>query len=409
MKLKVGMIGLGNRGSCLLDTVLSFEEVEVVAVCDRYADRTEKAAGSVTYAKRPEPKRFSDYRELLKCEEIEAVIIASSWETHTEIAVAAMQAGKKTAMEVGGAMCVEDCWKLVYAYEQTKTPFMFLENCCYDKTELMATAMVRRGLFGEIVHCSGSYSHDLREEITDGNVKRHYRLNNYLHRNCENYPTHELGPIAKILDINRGNKMVNLVSVASKSVGLETYIENRKKNIDPTLIGTRFKQGDIVNTIITCQNGETISLELDTTLPVLYDRKLVVRGTKGMYNQSLNYVFLDSDGHEEERWTGIENSKKLIDNARRYENEYLPALWKEATDKDRILGHGGMDGFILHDFVRRCLNGEKMPIDVYDAASWMCITALSEQSIALDGAPVVIPDFTCGKWMHRKRMDVTDL
>ena len=333
MKLKVGMIGLGNRGSCLLDTVLSFEEVEVVAVCDRYADRTEKAAGSVTYAKHPEPKRFSDYRELLKCEEIEAVIIASSWETHTEIAVAAMRAGKKTAMEVGGAMCVEDCWKLVYAYEQTKTPFMFLENCCYDKTELMATAMVRRGLFGEIVHCSGAYSHDLREEITDGNVKRHYRLNNYLHRNCENYPTHELGPIAKILDINRGNKMVNLVSVASKSVGLETYIENRKKNIDPTLIGTRFKQGDIVNTIITCQNGETISLELDTTLPVLYDRKLVVRGTKGMYNQSLNYVFLDSDGHEEERWTGIENSKKLIDNARRYENEYLPPCGKKRPIK----------------------------------------------------------------------------
>ena len=408
-KLKIGMIGLGNRGSCLLDTVLMFEESEVVAVCDGYRDRTEKAAGVVEYASKRKPAQYDDYRELLKDDKVEAVIIATSWNTHVTIAIDAMKAGKKTAMEVGGAMSVEECYKLVDAYEQTKTPFMFLENCCYGKTELLAAALAARGVLGEIVHCSGAYSHDLREEVTGGNRNRHYRLKNYINRNCENYPTHELGPIAKILGINRGNRMVGLVSVASKSAGLKEYVKEKSDTIDPLLIGENFKQGDIVNTLITCQNGETIALELDTTLPVLYDRKFTVRGTKGLYNQTLHAVFTGLPDGEEEVWTGLENSKKLLNSAEKYEAEYLPELWKAATEKDKNLGHGGMDGFLIHDFIIRCLDGREMPIDVYDAAAWMCITPLSEQSIALGGKTVAIPDFTNGEWMYRERFDVTDL
>ena len=312
-------------------------------------------------------------------------------------------------MEVGGAMSVEECYKLVDAYEQTKTPFMFLENCCYGKTELLAAALAARGVLGEIVHCSGAYSHDLREEVTGGNRNRHYRLKNYINRNCENYPTHELGPIAKILGINRGNRMVSLVSVASKSAGLKEYVKEKSDTIDPLLIGENFKQGDIVNTLITCQNGETIALELDTTLPVLYDRKFTVRGTKGLYNQTLHAVFTGLPDGEEEVWTGLENSRKLFNSAEKYEAEYLPELWKAATEKDKNLGHGGMDGFLIHDFILRCLDGREMPIDVYDAAAWMCITPLSEQSIALGGKTVAIPDFTNGEWMYRERFDVTDL
>ena len=150
-------------------------------------------------------------------------------------------------------------------------------------------------------------------------------------------------------------------------------------------------------------------MELDTTLPVLYDRKFTVRGTKGLYNQTLHAVFTGLPEGEEEVWTGLENSRKLLNSAEKYEAEYLPELWKAATEKDKNLGHGGMDGFLIHDFILRCIDGREMPIDVYDAAAWMCITPLSEQSIALGGATVAIPDFTNGKWMYRKRFDVTDL
>lgn len=132
-----------------------------------------------------------------------------------------------------------------------------------------------------------------------GNVNRHYRLNNYMHRNCENYPTHELGPIAKILGINRGNRMISLVSVASKAAGLREFAKT-DKNPDKSLENATFRQGDIVNTVITCANGETISLKLDTTLPKYYSREFTVRGTKGLCLQEANMVFLEEKCYSHE-------------------------------------------------------------------------------------------------------------
>ena len=72
--------------------------------------------------------------------------------------------------------------------------------------------------------------HDLRDEIAYGKENRHYRLRNYLSRNCENYPTHDLGPIAKILNINHGNRMLTLSSFASKSAGLHEFIMQNKSD-----------------------------------------------------------------------------------------------------------------------------------------------------------------------------------
>lgn len=98
-------------------------------------------------------------------ENVNTVIIATSWEYHVPIAIAAMRAGKATAVEVGGAYSVNDCYELVRAYEETGTPFMFLENCCFGRREMMVKNMVEKGLFGKIVHCAGGYMHDLRYEI----------------------------------------------------------------------------------------------------------------------------------------------------------------------------------------------------------------------------------------------------
>ena len=147
---------------------------------------------------------------------VKAVVIASSWDEHVPMAIASMKAGKYTAVEVSGAYDIEDCWDLVRTYEETKTPIMMLENCCYGKFELLCNSLARAGKFGKVLYCHGAYAHELRGEILGGNVNRHYHLQNYMLRNCENYPTHELGPIAKLLDINRGNKMLSLTSVSTK-------------------------------------------------------------------------------------------------------------------------------------------------------------------------------------------------
>jgi predicted dehydrogenase len=332
-------------------------------------------------------------------------LVSSYWETHVEVAIDAMRAGIPVALEVGGAYCVEKLWEMVRVQESTGVPLMMMENCCFGKTELLGTSLLRNGLLGELVHAHGCYGHYLCEEIAKGDIDRHYRLRNYMKRNCENYPTHELGPIAKALGINRGNQMISLVSVSSKAVGMKDYI-SRNADKYPDLVGKEFRQGDIVNTIITCADGSTITLRLDTTLPRSYAREFTLRGTRGLYEQATNSVFLHTD---EEMWETDEYYRKANNNASRFEADYLPEVWKNITPEDIESGHGGMDGVEFRVFVDALKNGEEMPIDVYDAASWMVITCLSEASIANGGMPIDIPDFTNGRWILREPKDVVPL
>lgn len=396
-KLRIGFIGYGSRGRGLLKGTLMKQiydqhgDIEVCAVCDAYEDRTRAAADAVEEKTGKRPFETQDYQELLK-QDIDAVIIAAAWEAHIEIACAAMEVGIYVGTEVGGAYSIEDCWKLIRTYERTGTPCMLLENCCYGKRELMTLNMAQQGIFGEISHCSGGYCHDLRNEITGGEENRHYRLRNYIHRNCENYPTHALVPLGKLLRINDGNRLVSLVSMASCAQGLHAYCV-QEKGPDHKLSNTEFKQGDVVSTIIKCANGQTITLSLDTSLPRTYSREYTVHGTKAAYFEQLDAFFFDSEHR------GMESKKEILGNAGSYEDRYLHPLWK---GYDASGGHGGMDYLVLRAFIESAKAGVEPPVDVYDTATYMSITALSEKSIAEGGMPQQIPDFTQGLWEHRE-------
>lgn len=392
--IKIGYIGLGGRGTWLLKDVVLAQGEQVVAVCDLYEDRVKEGARLVEEAGQQAPAVYTDYKELLLNKEVTTVIIATAWEYHAEIAIGAMYAGKAVAMEVGGAYTLEQCFGLVKAYEDTKMPFMFLENCCFGRREMMALYMAQKGFFGEIVHCSGGYHHDLRDEIANGRENRHYRLRNYLGRNCENYPTHELGPIAKILNLNHGNRMLTLSSTASKAAGLEAYVQKEKAD-DPFFKGKKFAQGDVVTTVIKCANGETIVLTLDTTLPRYYSRGFTIRGTRAMYEEVTDSVFEDFKEHKAHDYDWRQS---CINNAAEYEEEYDHPVWKQYIKEGVQGSHDGMDWLEFKKFFEALRKDEPMPIDVYDAASWMAITTLSEMSIAKGGVVVDIPDFTNGKW-----------
>ena len=407
--VKVGFVGLGQRGAGLgieaiglMGTIMQLENVEVAAVCDKFSDRVERAAKIVVDAGQKEPFKTTDYLELIEKADVDAIIVTTGWSMHVKVALAAMKAGITVAIEVGGTHSIDDCWKLVDCYEQTKTPFFFLENCCYNKSELLATSLVRNGRLGNVSYCQGYYCHDLREEIAGGIDTHHYRLEEYKNHNCENYPTHELGPIAKILNINSGNRFVKLVSMSSKAQGMKEYIAKTPKYSE-RLKDVTFKQGDVTTTMIECENGETVFLKLDTTLPRLYERGVTVSGTKGFYFQTVNAVIIDGDGfnHETDSLLSAQNS------ADKY-NDYLTEDWKTITEEQLKAGHGGMDYVMLKHFVKCVRENRPMPIDVYDAVAWMSITALSEQSILGGSIPVEVPDFTRGKYKQRKTVDVLD-
>ncbi|MGN1077272.1 MAG: Gfo/Idh/MocA family protein [Candidatus Gallimonas sp.] len=401
-RIRLALAGCGGRGYGLIRIIADIPDYEIVALCDGYTDKAEKIAAWLNDARGVRPAVYADYREAFEKEKPDAVLIATSWEMHVPVAVDAMRRGIAVAMEVGGAYGEEDCRLLVQTYEETNTPFMFMENCCFNSDELLVTNLVRHGVLGKVGYCHGAYGHDLRHEIAYGDLERHYRLRNYLSRNCENYPTHELGPIAKLLNINRGNRMVSLVSRSSPSYGLSEYVKEKPEL--SYLKERKFAQGDIVETLITCEGGELIGLRLDTTLPRFYSREFTVRGTKGMYLQDGNMLL--TDGGFEEIFAPAKTFEKYLNSAEAYYEKYMPSMWKEASEAVRSGSHGGMDYFEFVAFAECLKEGGEMPIDVYDAAAWMSVTYLSEQSIRGGGCAVPMPDFTNGKYKTRLPKDV---
>ncbi len=397
---KIGFIGLSGRGSSMLDLLLQVDGVEVPAVCDKIPERAENGIKIVEKHNNNEypVHAYLDYKEMFDTEKLDAVVIATTWITHSRIAVCAMKKGLNVAMEVGGAASVEECWELVHTSEETGKFCMLLENCCYGRNEMAVFNMIKKNMFGEIVHMEGGYRHDLREEISLGRENIHGRLYNFTHRNGELYPTHQLGPISKALGINRKNRFLTVNSVASKQRGLNVWIKENKGE-DYDLYGSDFKCGDVVTTIIKCAGGETIRLTHDCTLPRPYSRDYLVQGTKGIYSEPEDdkaRVYFDHPHTDDEPWT-----HEWEDFKEKYRPQNEHPLWKMYESGGIKAGHGGMDYLVLSAFVDSLESG-KPPIDVYDTAAWMVITCLSEQSVAMGGAPVPVPDFTNGMWIDRE-------
>ena len=404
-KIRVGYIGCGGRGRGMLEWCFAeMPDVEFAALCDWSEENMKTAAKILEDKGRPAPYCTTDYHELMADDSIDAIIIMTGWNTHVELAKASILAGKYTAVEVGCAYELQECYELIEAYEKTKAPLMMLENCCYGRREMMVLNMAKQGLFGEIAHARGAYMHYLCYENNFHEVDLgipHYRLHDYMHRNCEQYPTHELGPISKVLGINRGNRMVKLTSVASKSIGLKDFANTLYPDTEYSKID--YKQGDIVNTLITCANGETILLTLDTTLPrPYYSRDFTVRGTRGMYTEERKVLYLEEPckilGEPEK----IKQGKAFSYTDEEAFEKYDHPLHAEYVKLGEKGGHGGMDWLVCRAFVEAVKNGTNTPIDAYDTVTWMSIASLSEMSIQRGGSVVDIPDFTKGKWFRRE-------
>lgn len=395
-EIRLAIIGLGSRGIGQMQTLLQMPDVKAAVVCDVYEDRVQDAQNEAEKLQGFRPDGTLDYVEAINRDDIEAVIIMTSWTTHITIALEALHAGKRVAMEVGGAASLEECWALVRESERTGIPVMLLENCCYNSVEMAMLNMIRQGVFGELIHCQGGYEHDLRDEIGEGDVNRHYRQENFLARNGELYPTHELGPIAKYLNINRGNRMLSLVSMASKSAGLSAWMKEHRQD-NPALANAQVNQGDIVTTMIKCANGETIVLTHDCTLPRPYSRGGRIQGTKGIWMEDGRGIYIEGRTKAEGgSWAHTFESDAP------YLEEYEHPLWKEYREFGMRGGHGGMDYLVLRAFVESVQNHTEPPIDVYDTAAWMAVTCLSEMSVAMGSMPVAVPDFTSGRWISRK-------
>ena len=414
-RIRIGLIGVGLRGQNHLELCLQRDDTEVVAICDIQQVMIDDAMKLFNSAGKPLPAIFQQgkyaYRELLARKDIDAVIISTPWEWHYQMAMDAMDAGKHVGCEVVVGTTVDEHWNIVRKSESTGMKYMMLENVCYRRDVMAVLNMVRGGIFGELIHMQAGYQHDLRE-VKFNNGKQPYgggvefgqkgfseaqwRTQHSVDRNGDLYPTHGIGPVSKMLGIHAGNRFTSLVSTASKSRGLHNYIvENGGADHPNAKID--FKLGDVVTTMINTAKGETILLQHDTNLPRPYSLGFRVQGTKGLWMDVNNSVYIEKLS-EPHRW---EDEKLLFD-------KFDHPLWQRYSEDAKNAGHGGMDFFVVNAFIESVKRDEPCPISVYDSAVWSVITPLSEQSIAGGNIPLEIPDFTDGKWESDKQIFALD-
>ena len=401
--VRIGIIGLGMRGSEAVRRLSYIDGLEIIALCDKYPDRVASAQKTLEESQRPKAREYAGeegWKALCESNDIDLVYTPTPWNLHTPIAVYAMKNGKHAATEVPAAKTLDQCWDLVETSEKTKKHCMMLENCCYDFFELLTLNMVRNGMFGEIVHAEGAYIHDLSKEHIfnkDGYADM-WRLKENIGRNGNLYPTHGLGPIAQCMNINRGDRFENLISMSTNDFTMNDLAKElaAKDSFFEPYVDKPYR-GNMNTTIVRTYKGKTVMVQHDVSSPRPYSRIHVLSGTKGSASKWPSPERI-SFGHS---WIKDEELKDLYD-------KYSPPIVKHmGTIAKDVGGHGGMD-FIMDWRLIDCLrNGLPLDEDVYDAAAWSAVGVLSEKAVGNKFKPIDFPDFTKGSWKTNKPHDMS--
>ncbi|WP_428819080.1 Gfo/Idh/MocA family protein [Microbulbifer sp. MCCC 1A16149] len=393
--VRVGFIGVGERGVGAVKHFCNIDGVEIKAICDTDRQVLDRAVDLVVAADLPKPAAYGKdehaYRDLLERDDIDIVIISTPWRWHTPMSVETMLSGKHAMVEVPAALTLDEAWQLVNTAEQTQKNCMMLENVCYGRDELMALNMVRMGLFGDLLHGEASYIHELRWQMKELNRKTgSWRTKWHALRDANLYPTHGLGPVAQYMNINRGDRFDYLTSMSSPALGRAAYAE-REFPADHPRNKLDYIAGDINTSLIKTVQGRTIMVQHDTTTPRPYTRHNHIQGTNGAFAGFPNRIALEEGGrksyhewdYDMDYWYG------------KYDHPLWRRMGKEA---ERNGGHGGMDFLMFWRMVYCLRNGQPLDQDVYDAAAWSVVTPLSEASVKDRGNSKDFPDFTRGVW-----------
>ena len=393
MEPRLGIIGTGGRGTNLLENLLA-ADVRVNGLCDIVAEKAQKAQAMVEHAGQKPPALYTQgdhaFEQLVARDDLDVVLIATPWQWHVPMALAAMKAAKHAITEVPAATTIEDCWQLVDTSERRRRHCIMIENCCYGENETLVLNMIRGGLFGDLLYGEAAYIHDLREELFSNQGEGLWRRWFHTQLNGNLYPTHGLGPVANYMGINRGDRFDYLVSMSTPARGLSQYRETHIAKSDPKW-SERYIEGDMNTSLIKTANGLTINLQHDVSNPHPYDRLNSIAGTKGVFKDYPPRIYFDGQPGREE-YSSIET----------YKAQYQHLLWKREGEIARKLGgHGGMDFIMCYRLMQCMREGLPPDFDVYDAAAWSAPGPLSEASVAQGSAPVKFPDFTRGKWKER--------
>ena len=403
--VRVGIIGLGDRGSDAVERLSYIEGIEIKALCDKREVAVKESQKYLSRVRRNKAQEFygdeNIWKKLVELPELDLIYTCTPWIMHTPISVYSMENGKHVACEVPVARTIDEAWQLVETSEKTKKHCMMLENCCYDFFELLTLNMARQGMFGDIIHGEGAYIHNLMgynfkkpqdDKQVDGAYTDMWRLKENATRNGNLYPTHGLGPVCQALNINRGDKMEYLSSMSTLDFTMAPK-EKELSSKDPFYApwkDSKFR-GNMNTTIVMTALGKTIMVQHDVSSTQPYSRIHLIKGTKGMVRKYPSELIALG-----EEWVDEKKLKDLYD-------QYSPEIVKRVGEMaKKVGGHGGMD-FIMDWRLMDCLrNGLPLDQNVYDGALWSSIAPLSEWSVANRSQSINVPDFTGGSWKTNK-------
>ncbi len=417
--VRMGFIGLGDRGWGNVNRFASIEGVDVKALCDIVPHRVHSSIEFLqTHLPHHNPDAYTDgpeaWKQLCERDDIDLICISTPWNQHAEQSIFSMEHDKHVYVDLPVGVTAEECWAVVETSEKTRKHVHMDCVSCHTGTLATLLNMVRHGYFGEILHGEGHYAHD-RVSNTEGRWRRDpdnnywfgfrpWRLQENVNRNGNLYPAHGLGPVSQMMDLNYGDQMDYMVSISSNDFTMADKMREIAEMDEyyKPYVGLEFR-GNMNTTIIRTKKGRTLMLQHDISSPGIGQRFDVIRGNKGMYKGN------------PDRISTIEDGLVQGDEFDAITEQYTPRITKVFNEKRSQATTDFSDAGIystvtpedwrLIDSLR---NGLPTEMNVYDAALWSVITPLSEWSVVREGNTVKIPDFTAGAWKTNKRgMDVS--
>ncbi|MEX0681204.1 MAG: Gfo/Idh/MocA family oxidoreductase [Balneolales bacterium] len=407
--VRVGVIGIGDRGSGSVSQYASIEGVEIKALSDLEADRVQNSADRIQSLGHT-PDLYSGHEDEWKkvCErsDIDLIVIATPWHLHTPMAVFAMEHDKHVSVQLPAATTIDECWQLVETSERTRKHCVQISASCHRDVMAANFNMVKQGFFGDIIHGEGNYIHELINDTyffhSRDKFHNQWRIKENIGKHGNLYAGHGFTPLVQMMDINCGDKLEYLSSVSSNDFNFAEAVKKYAEQDDiwEQFIGKEFR-GNMNITIIRTAKGRTIELQHDISSPRPRPGGLL-SGSKAIYQGRP-----DRWAISDRRWLNEEEGNELVE-------EYTPEMVKrfdeitrQATSDHARSGYYDLASALDWRVIDSLRNGVPMDLSVYEAAVTSCIMPLSIWSVANRTNSVTVPDFTRGAWeTNQNQLDI---
>ena len=362
-KLRVGVVGLGF-GAEFIPIYQKYNSADCVAICRRNEKKLNELGDKLGIE-----KRYTDYTEMLKDPDIDAVHINSDLKEHGWMTIEALRAGKHVACTVTMAMTMEECKQIVELEKQTGLNYMMMETAVYTREYLYFKQLYEAGEIGRIQFMRGSHQQNMG---LPGWPEYWYGMPPMF------YPTHALGPLSDII-----GKPVSTVRCLGSGRINEDYIKQYNSPFAMETAQYTFKDSDIV--------AEVSRSMFDTIRQ--YRESFDIYGTKKSFEweQIVDENPVIYSGYEDAERVVVPDTDFMLP------DEIGPfALKNQIIDDQHVSfiqgsGHGGSHPHLVHEFVSSVLEGRPAHVSAKVGANWTMAGILAHESAMKGGKILEIP------------------